>query len=141
MPSTAPPGCVIGIVQIASFTVPSDTTILSYLKSLEVGFKPIGAPGPDGWERLLRDPVEAFYNDLEPDDAKYWAAKLLKHSSATRVSSEGVYAGWKVVPVCYVICTKDDALPRPAAEKMISHVREANPNLTVREWRPATRPC
>lgn len=52
----------------------------------------MGLSGPDGWDVMLRDVVEAMYHDLPEDDGKYWASKLLKHSLATRSSNENVYA-------------------------------------------------
>jgi hypothetical protein len=85
---------------------------------------------------MLRDVVEAMYHDLEPQDGKYWASRILKHSSTTRSSSENVYAGWKDVLLCYLRCTQDRASDPGTQRKMIDSIRDANPNVTVKYAKP-----
>jgi pimeloyl-ACP methyl ester carboxylesterase len=127
-------GKVIGIIQMAALTVPTGVSLLEFLqKGKGSDIKPIGLSGGDGWDNMKRDVVEAMYHDLEPEDGKYWASRILKHSSATRSSSENVYAGWKDVPVCYLKCTDDRASDPGTQAKMIESIKEANPNVIVKE--------
>jgi hypothetical protein len=125
-------GKVIGIIQMCALTIPSNTSLLQFLGGGRSSIDPIAVAGPDGWDVIVKDVVDVMYNDMEPEDARHWAGRLVKHSSATRASSQGVYAGWKDVPVWYIFCTKDQAAPIAAQEKMINLIRENNPSLTVR---------
>ena len=127
-------GKVIGIIQMASLTVPTGSSLLEFLqKGKGSAIKPIGLAGPDGWDEMKRDVVEAMYHDLTPEDGAYWASRILKHSSATRSSSENVYAGWKDVPVCYLKCTDDRASDPGTQAKMIESIKEANEHVIVKE--------
>ena len=127
-------GKVIGIIQMCALTVPTGMSLLEFLqKGKGSDIKPIGLAGADGWDDMKRDVVEAMYHDLEPEDGAYWASRILKHSSATRSSSENVYAGWKDVPVCYLKCTDDRASDPGTQSKMIESIKEANPDVMVKE--------
>lgn len=134
-------GKVIGIVQMCALTIPSDTSLLEFLhKGKGSEIEPIGVAGDDGWDVMVRDVMPAMLHDLEPEDAQYWKSRLLKHSSATRSSSENEYAGWKDVPVCYLYCTEDRASTPGSQEKMIASLQESNANVTVREIQASRSP-
>ena len=127
-------GKVIGIIQMCALTVPTGVSLLEFLqKGKGSDIKPIGLAGPDGWDEMKRDVVEAMYHDLTPEDGAYWASRILKHSSATRSSSENVYAGWKDVPVCFLKCTDDRASDPGTQTKMIESIKEANENVIVKD--------
>jgi hypothetical protein len=117
--------------------VPTGVSLLEFLRNGKGSdIQPIGLAGSDGWGVMLRDVVEAMYHDLEPQDGKYWASRILKHSSTTRSSSENVYAGWKDVLLCYLRCTQDRASDPGTQRKMIDSIRDANPNVTVKYAKP-----
>lgn len=125
-PTTTPPkdqdrGRVIGIIMLAAFAIPSHTSALDFLRTFG-GMTPMARPGPDGWDVLVRDPLDAFYHDLAPDDADLWHSRLLRQSSATRTSAEGVYAGWKDngdVPVWFVVTSRDRCMPSAFQQRMV----------------------
>jgi hypothetical protein len=77
-------GKVIGVIQMCALTVPTGVSLLDFLRHGK-GFniQPVGLAGPNGWDTMHRDVVEAMYHDIEPEDAKNWASRILKHSSAT----------------------------------------------------------
>ncbi|KAK8085635.1 hypothetical protein PG997_006906 [Apiospora hydei] len=83
--------------------------------------KPMARPGPDGWDVLTKDPLDIFYHDLPPEDAEWWNSRLLRHSSATRSTAEGVYAGWKDgdVPVWFIVTTRDHCIPPDFQARMV----------------------
>lgn len=127
-------GKVIGIIQMCALTVPTGVSLLEFLQAGKGSdIKPIGLSGPDGWDEMKRDVVEAMYHDLSPEDGADWASRILKHSSATRSSSENVYAGWQDVPVCYLKCTDDRASDPGTQSKMIETIGESNENVMVKE--------
>lgn len=134
-------GKVIGIVQVTALTIPSNMSLAQIQGDAVYD---IAVPGPDGWdvpvENDANDPTKALYNDLEPEDAQYWISKIVKNSSASRFSSENVYAGWTDVPVWYVRCTKDKALPPEGQEMMIGAIRQHNPSVTVRHLEASHSP-
>ena len=58
-----------------------------------------------GFAIVTSDPVEAFYRDLEPEEARKWAKRLRDHSLRTFTEgAEHVYAGWMDLPVWYLVC-------------------------------------
>ena len=142
-PSNITPGAagrVIGIVQTCAFTIPSNTGMREFVVK-GGGMTPIAVAGPDGWDVFIRDPASALYQDLDPDDAKQWVSRLMKHSCHTRDTREGVYSGWKDVPLWYILCTDDQTVPPAFQEMMIEMVRKENPTgATVRDLKSGHSP-
>ncbi|KAK8018358.1 hypothetical protein PG991_007548 [Apiospora marii] len=106
---------------LAAFAIPSHTSALDFIRAFG-GMTPVARPGPDGWDVLVKDPLDAFYHDLAPEDADMWHRRLLRQSSATRTSAEGVYAGWKdddEVPVWFVVTTQDRCIPSAFQERTV----------------------
>lgn len=105
---------------LTAFAIPSHTSALDFIRTFG-GMTPLARPGPDGWDILAKDPLDAFYHDLAPADADHWHRRLRRQSSATRTSAEGVHAGWKDgdMPVWFVVTTQDRCIPSAFQERMV----------------------
>lgn len=83
----------------------------------------------DNGARLSADtPGEMFYNDLSREEAQKWS-EALTHHSFRALSSKSTYAAYKDIPTTYIYCTKDNALPIFAQEKMVEDVRDLGVSL------------
>jgi pimeloyl-ACP methyl ester carboxylesterase len=122
-------GKVVGIIQLCAFTPPSKTALYDII-DLDTSFH---HSGPDGWELIDNgEPTDLFYHDLSPEDAQLWKGQLLKHSTASLKDRESVYAGWADVPVWYLLCTRDQAIPVQTQEMMVAAARDAGADFTTK---------
>lgn len=64
----------------------------------------------------LKDPGPKIYSDLPPEEADYWAAKVVDKSHAVQ-ETVLTRAAYRYVPSTYVICEKDQAVP-PQVQEM-----------------------
>ncbi|KAK4935204.1 hypothetical protein LTR10_023704 [Elasticomyces elasticus] len=55
-------------------------------------------------------PEQIFYQDLPPDDQKYWAAQLKHHVAKSQLEPVHQVA-YRDIPVSYLYCENDQALP------------------------------
>jgi pimeloyl-ACP methyl ester carboxylesterase len=121
-------GKVIGIIQLCAFMPRSDLSLYDMVDITRV----FHHSGPDGWEIIDQDPEALFYNDLPPEDVQFWKSRLLKHSSATFKDAVNVYPGWADVPVSYIFCKKDGAIPLQIQEAMVEGAKEAGASITTK---------
>jgi pimeloyl-ACP methyl ester carboxylesterase len=122
-------GKVIGIIQLCAFTPPSNTALYDMI-DVDKSFH---HSVPHCWEIIDNgDPEKLFYNDLSPEDAGIWKSRSLKHSTATLKDRANVYAGWADVPLSYVFCTKDGAIPVQAQEAMVAAARKAGASVITK---------
>ena len=63
-----------------------------------------------------------FYHDTA--DPKHWSAQLLKHPKAAQFTAVS-HETFREVPVTYLLCEKDQALPVEVQKMMISRIEEA----------------
>lgn len=120
-------GKVVGIVQVCAFTPPSNTALYD-LVNLDTSFH---HSGPDGWECIDNgEPLDLFYNDISREEGELWKSRLLKQSSASLKDRENVYAGWADVPVWYLLCQRDQAIPIQMQEMMVAAARDAGADFT-----------
>lgn len=99
------------------------------------------ADAASGLAVLVADPAELFYHDLPAGEARAWSAGL--RSQSVRSLFEGgehVCAGWRDVPVWYLITAEDRALPVEAQRWMAGDAREQGADVTVREVRSGHSP-
>ncbi|EXJ58541.1 hypothetical protein A1O7_05968 [Cladophialophora yegresii CBS 114405] len=89
-------------------------------------------PG-SGWSELKGDPAKAFYNDMSREEGEKWVSKLINYSSATRSARDSVYAGWKDVPMWYLVCTNDKAIVPQLQHDLVKRCRAAGADVTTRE--------
>lgn len=72
------------------------------------------------------------YHDLEPTDAEYWVSLLKPHTFAT-FQDKAKSSPHKTIPVSYLICEEDRAIPLQVQEGLISLLKESG--LVVTEER------
>lgn len=130
-------GKVIGIIQICAFTPPSGLSLYDALPG-----EKFHSSDSSGWEVIDNgEPEDIFYNDIPRDEARAWKEKLLvKQSAATFKDRDNIYAGWQDVPLWYLFCKLDKAIPIQAQEGMIAAVREAGASVTTKYLESAHSP-
>jgi hypothetical protein len=121
-------GYVVGIIQLCAFTPPAKHSLYDV-----VGTPAFHQHGPDGWEIIHNgDPRNLFYNDLSEEEAQHWKSLLRKQSTASFLDRENVYPGWADVPVWYLCCSKDNAIPIAGQEAGITAARIFGAEFTTR---------
>ncbi|KAL0941534.1 uncharacterized protein CTRU02_204297 [Colletotrichum truncatum] len=108
-------GGVIRLVFCSAFLLAEGTSLLDMLQ---------GKPLP--WFVLSENdtlvnpdrPQEIFYNDLDDFAAKNAIMQLKSHSYKT-FFSKLTYAAWRNIPVTYILCEQDNAIPIAAQQHMI----------------------
>ncbi|KAL7628063.1 hypothetical protein AAE478_002259 [Parahypoxylon ruwenzoriense] len=123
-------GHVIGIVQVTAMAI-LDAAHLCEFYSRVSASKPDPPRHETGWKSPPIDAKQTFYNDLTPEDAEYWCSKLIPNSALLDNSAEGLYPGFKDVPVQCIVCTKDLRLTTAIQEEFIDVIRATNGDLTV----------
>jgi pimeloyl-ACP methyl ester carboxylesterase len=128
-------GSVVGMISVSGFMPPSDTSLRDlYPPSVEPFHHP--DPSGSGWEIIDNgDLRELLFNDLPEDEAEYWLKQQAPQSSATLDCREGVYAGWKDVPVWVLLSTEDVAMPLAIAEEMVRQARSDGADINTSKIR------
>lgn len=127
-------GRVIGIIHITGFVAPPNTALMDIIQDREAAFH---FADDDGFEKIRpdRDPVDIFYG-LCNDDEKATLPKQLKPLASASFEGppgrEEIYAGWLDVPMLFLRCTEDHAIPIQVQDLMIGSVKEAGGNITER---------
>lgn len=121
-------GKVIGIVQICAFMPPSNASLYDMVSHAPNA--PFHHPDSNGWGIIdSANSIDLFYNDLTVEVATSWVAKLRRQSYVTFTDRENVYSGWLDVPVWFLLCTRDQAIPIQAQEAMITAAKEAGTSV------------
>lgn len=83
----------------------------------------------------IDNPGHHFYSDLSEENQQFWSAKLVYHPTNAQLSPPKirVEAAWKKMPVTYLICEGDEALPSPVQEMMIDRIEKAGGPTVSRE--------
>nr|CEG05211.1 unnamed protein product [Fusarium clavum] len=125
-------GHVIGLFMVATgFAAPG----MSFLEG-------IGGKPPPTWDAdyenntmpIKVDPINMLYHDLSKPEAEAWVAKLTEQALTSVTDGyELAYAGWKDVPVWYIITTEDRALPVEMQRMFADTAEKAGAELTRRE--------
>jgi hypothetical protein len=64
------------------------------------------------------EPESKFYHDLPPDEQTFWVAKL-KHHSAMAQKTALTQVAYTNIPVAYLYCKNDQAMPLAMQEMMV----------------------
>ena len=82
------------------------------------------------------DPIDHMYNDLDADEAQ-WADKLrVVHSSTAQHTPLNVAkVAWRIIPLTYIVCEKDQGLPSFLQDMMIGRVEAEG--IPVKQYRVA----
>jgi pimeloyl-ACP methyl ester carboxylesterase len=116
-----------GLVATQAAADLTNITHIIYLAGfqLDIGDSLLGVVGePPPWWIIEGDtliagrPLETFYHDAPPDDARR-AIDRLQPSSYSMVTDRLTAAAWRNTPSTYVICEEDQALP-PAAQEQLA---------------------
>lgn len=82
-----------------------------------------------------------FYHDLTPDQQKEYVDRLACHPVAAQFESlrqPVTVSAWKTIPVTYLFCREDKALPIQVQEMMVDRIEKTEPGLVVdreyNEW-------
>lgn len=98
------PGGVSCLVYIAAFALDKGQSVLSTF-----GETPDRIIKPDG-RFTMKDTASRLYHDLPPDEAKYWASKIIDQSYAV-LTTTITRTAYKYIPSTYVITEHDQAVP------------------------------
>jgi len=122
---------VIGLAMMASGF---GQTGVGFLEALGGKPPPFWELSDDGFCTLLGSITELFYHDLPAEEAEEWLGKLTRQASLPLTAGgEWSYAGWKDLPVWYLLTVEDKAGPPAAQRMMIEMVRESGKEIVVRE--------
>lgn len=69
----------------------------------------------------MDNPEMRFYSDLDPADAKHWAAQLVVHPASAQCAAV-THEAYRDVPVTYLFCENDQGLPIEAQKMMVGLV-------------------
>ncbi|KAF2162593.1 hypothetical protein M409DRAFT_27214 [Zasmidium cellare ATCC 36951] len=70
---------------------------------------------------LPRDPTNLFYNDMSPEQAAYWTARI--KPMHTQEMFGGYYEAWHHVPVSYLVTTKDNGISEAQQDAIINDAK------------------
>jgi pimeloyl-ACP methyl ester carboxylesterase len=116
-----------GLVATQAAAGLTNITHIIYLAGfqLDIGDSLLGVVGePPPWWIIEGDtliagrPLETFYHDAPPDDARR-AIDRLQPSSYSMVTDRLTAAAWRSIPSTYVICDEDQAVA-PAAQEQLA---------------------
>ena len=69
----------------------------------------------------IQDPEGHFYNGLDPEDAKKFAAMLTAHPTSAQWA-EVSHEAFREIPVTYLVCENDAGLPAEVQRMMCGHI-------------------
>lgn len=122
-------GSIMGMIQISSILIPSSTS------PNDVGggtFPPFSQPDfSSGWVKFVGDPADFFYSDLPRNEAEEYITWLGRQSLYLLQSRESVYAGHLDLPVWYIYCTEDHAIPFDYQQQIVAGARAAGAKITT----------
>lgn len=97
-------GGVFRLFYFAAFVLDQGKSVLGTF-----GESPNNDVKPDG-RFTMKDTASTIYHDLPPDEAKYWASKVIDQSYAVQTTSIARTA-YKYIPSTYVVADDDHACP------------------------------
>lgn len=106
-------GGVIHMAFITAFLLPEGSSLAAAI-----------AAKLEGETYMMPNPETKFYNDLSEEEQKLWVAKLKPIPVACHTAPL-THAGWQHVPVSYLFCENDIALPIQLRERMVATAKEA----------------
>ncbi|WYZ37011.1 hypothetical protein EsH8_II_000517 [Colletotrichum jinshuiense] len=109
------PGGIVRLVFCAAFLVPEGVSLVDMLQGKPL---PWFIVSDDNLRVDPDQPEKIFYNDLDDETTKK-AVLGFKHHSYQTFYSKLTYAAWKDIPVTYIKCEQDQAIPSAAQQQMI----------------------
>ncbi|KAH6683621.1 Alpha/beta hydrolase fold-1 [Plectosphaerella plurivora] len=117
------PGGVVGLAYMTSLVpevdMPAATRSLSPLMEI----------GEDGWFYYPDNKLVAriSFSDMSQEEGESWAKKLVKHSAAS-FSNPLTYAGYKHVPVSYLVAEGDQSISPETQRSQIKMIERVSGN-------------
>ncbi|KAI1506466.1 alpha/beta-hydrolase [Biscogniauxia marginata] len=97
-------GDVIHFFFFAAFILAEGQSVLSgFGESSNIDVRPHG-------RFRIKDAAKILYNDLPPEEAEYWASKIIDQSYAVQTTKLS-RAAYRYIPSTYVICENDKGPP------------------------------
>lgn len=105
-------GGVFHLLFFTAFILAEGQSVLSVF-----GEPPGNVIRPDGRFRI-KNPAQTLYSDLPPEEAEYWASKIIDQSYAVK-TTKLTHASYRYVPSTYVVCENDQG-PPPQYQEMFA---------------------
>ncbi|KIX92919.1 uncharacterized protein Z520_11395 [Fonsecaea multimorphosa CBS 102226] len=102
-------GGIVRLFYACAFLLPVGKSLVAGLGGLP--------PWEDGSTNAT-NPERVFYNDLPAEEQKLWVSKL-KHHSIIATKTPLTQVAYTSIPVTYLYCEEDQALPLPTQEMMV----------------------
>lgn len=119
--ATGKPTSVLAVAAIASFILPRGMTI----PQVENRTRP---PGPD---MAGPPPTEFFFQDVAPETRSWAEANLSEMSMLALYESPCRFSAWDEVPVFYLLCADDRALPPATQERIVQRIKDDGGSVTT----------
>ncbi|KAI1759216.1 Alpha/beta hydrolase fold-1 [Hypoxylon sp. FL1150] len=122
-------GGIIGLAYMTSLVPEVGPPASSMAGSATPGQQPLMVVGEDGWFYYpnLTLTAEVVFSDLPLEEGKYWARKLVKQSAAS-FASNLTYAGYKDVPVSYLVAEGDQSIAPSTQRSQIEMIERVSGN-------------
>lgn len=78
----------------------------------------------------VENPESIFYNDMGPEHAADMKRHLKQHSNRVFMSKL-TYAAYRDIPMTFILCTKDKAMPIVAQEGMVAQAKSLGADITT----------
>jgi pimeloyl-ACP methyl ester carboxylesterase len=65
------------------------------------------------------------FSDLSPEEGQAWVKKFVQHSGISFVG-ELTHAGYKDIPVAFLVCEKDLCIPAELQREMIENIEKVS---------------
>lgn len=131
-------GHVRALVYMAAF-IPFENESLAGI--FGGGLPPWLTPNDEGTIDI-DNPHFHFYHDLLPEEQDDCASRLVAHPTVAQFEAMKMpltKSAWRTIPVMYLLCKDDKALPVEVQEMMIGRIEKDEPGLIVdREYLPAS---
>ncbi|OAG21774.1 alpha/beta-hydrolase [Alternaria alternata] len=117
-------GGVVKLTYITSFITSEGTSLLDIIGGLPNEWV-------DGNVSFQADLVDRLYHDVPRQEAEEMIAALQPHALGALQGKMKSPAAWREIPVAYMVCEEDRALPAGAQDAMIQGVKAAGADVVI----------
>ncbi|CAN9325645.1 unnamed protein product [Alternaria alternata] len=122
-------GGVVKLTYITSFITSEGTSLLDIIGGLPNDMTDY--PTQDGNVSFQADLVDRLYHDVPRQEAEEMIAALQPHALGALQGKMKSPAAWREIPVAYMVCEEDRALPAGAQDAMIQGVKAAGADVVI----------
>ncbi|CAN9345991.1 unnamed protein product [Alternaria alternata] len=120
-------GGVVKLTYITSFITSEGTSLLDIIGGLPNEW----VVDADGNVSFQADLVDRLYHDVPRQEAEEMIAALQPHALGALQGKMKSPAAWREIPVAYMVCEEDRALPAGAQDAMIQGVKAAGADVVI----------